>query len=577
MANVIFKRGLQANLTAEKTPFQDGAFYLTTDTGRLYADVVTGGTSERVLLNRTIEIVESIADLTAKSARWTTAQAKADHKNDIYYVSSITTGAQSTHAGNILAIWNGQDWVQINPDTNTTLSDATYTAIVSNNTATISQTITSNDGDSDVSSSFSITGANGITVSQTTNDSNNSGVTISGSAYEVATSLTGSNEIANITLSSSNTALSASTATFIAGENITFSTTNTGSVQGIVVSSIDNYVTSASFTANSAGTLGLNIARLDGESVTATISNLKVMLEDGNYLPLVSSTSGNQGAVYSKSQIDRMFTDLNGMQVVGTIGASGTGSVTTLPTLNVHQGDTYIVVTDGWDIASGATFDSHTTTPAAGSAKIGDMVIARGTEVSGEIPSANLTWFYIPSGNDDSEGYTYRGSANTGSNTLVLADGNSLAAAGIQLVAGTDMAISSTSATPSYDGFEGAGEQLVSTISHAAITTTTSTTSVDAAEAFVAIKNITVNNGHITGISYGSYEPNTYSLDSITISNGTRSTSSSSANDVNVALTLIDLAGTTQSTTMKLASSSINLSQGSAANIVQMDLVWGEF
>lgn len=576
MANVFFKRGLQANLTREKTPFQDGTFYLTTDTGRLYADVVSGSTSERVLLNRTIEIVDSLSDLTAKSASWTTAQAKLDHKNDIYYVTNIVSGGESTHSGNILAIWDGTNWVQINPDTDTILTDATYKAIVSNNTATISQEITSNNGGSDVSSSFSITGNNGIIVSQTTNGTNNNGVTISGSTYEVATSLTGSNEIANITLSSSNTALSASTATFIAGENITFSTTSTGSVDGIVISAVDTVITSATLSSPANGMVALTINESGQSPTTATLSNLKIMLNDGNYVPLVSNTSGTEGAIYSKDEIDTFMRDLNGMSVKGTIGASGTGTVQALPTTGVSQGDVYIVVTEGYNVSQGATFDSRTPAPATGSTRIGDMIIAQGDETNGAIPSSNLSWLFIPSGNDAADGFIYRGAAVPGANTIVLKDGNDVAAAGIRLVAGTDMAVTSTSTTAVYNGHEGAGEQLVSTISHAAITTTTSTTAVDATGAFVAIKDITVSNGHISNINYGTYTPIEYSLDNIRIANGTRSTTANPANDVNVILGLT-ANGETETTTMTLASNTISLSQGSSTNIVQMDLVWGEF
>lgn len=577
MANVFFKRGLQANLTREKTPFQDGTFYLTTDTGRLYADVVSGSTSERVLLNRTIEIVDSLSDLTAKSASWTTAQAKLDHKNDIYYVSSISTGAESTHAGNILAIWDGTNWVQINPDTDTTITDATYRAIVSNNTATISQTISNSNPDlGDTTATFSITGDNGIIISQTQNGTNNTGVTISGSTYNVATSLTGSNEIANITLSSSNTALSASTATFIAGENISFSTTNTGSVDGIVVSAVDTVITSAALSSPANGMVALTINESGQSPTTATLSNLKIMLNDGNYVPLVSNTSGTQGAIYSKNEIDTFMRDLNGMSVKGTIGASGTGTVQALPTTGVSQGDVYIVVTEGYNVSQGATFDSRTPAPATGSARIGDMIIAQGDETNGVIPSSNLSWLFIPSGNDAADGFIYRGATVPEANTIVLKDGNDVAAAGIRLVAGTDMAVTSTSTTAVYNGHEGAGQQLISTINHAAITTTTSTTAVDATGAFVAIKDITVSNGHISNINYGTYTPIEYFLDNIRIANGTRSTTANSANDVNVVLGLV-ANGETATTTMTLASNTINLSQGSSTNIVQMDLVWGEF
>lgn len=57
MANVLFKRGLQANLP--KSNIIDGAFYLTTDTNRLYV----GNNTELVELNKSITVVENVSEL----------------------------------------------------------------------------------------------------------------------------------------------------------------------------------------------------------------------------------------------------------------------------------------------------------------------------------------------------------------------------------------------------------------------------------------------------------------------------------------------------------------------------------
>ena len=58
MTNVIFKRGSQSNLP---TTGIDGAFYLTTDTNRLYVGQGTGKAPQ--LLNQTVNIVEALANL----------------------------------------------------------------------------------------------------------------------------------------------------------------------------------------------------------------------------------------------------------------------------------------------------------------------------------------------------------------------------------------------------------------------------------------------------------------------------------------------------------------------------------
>ena len=64
MANVMFKRGTQANLNTlingNGDRFVDGSFYLTTDTNRLY---VAQSASNLVELNKSISIVDSVANL----------------------------------------------------------------------------------------------------------------------------------------------------------------------------------------------------------------------------------------------------------------------------------------------------------------------------------------------------------------------------------------------------------------------------------------------------------------------------------------------------------------------------------
>ena len=120
MANVLFKRGRQANLP--KSDIIDGAFYLTTDTNRLYV----GNNTELVELNKSITVVDSVDKL-----------PKTDVEvGQFYYISgeNLHAGASDSN-GNILAvvtsIVNGvPKWTQVNPDTvdgNDRLSDVAIT------------------------------------------------------------------------------------------------------------------------------------------------------------------------------------------------------------------------------------------------------------------------------------------------------------------------------------------------------------------------------------------------------------------------------------------------------------------
>ena len=61
MAELMFKRGLQANLPARG---DDGCFYLTTDTNRLYV----GDGSGLALLNQTVQIVGEVKELPNSAA-----------------------------------------------------------------------------------------------------------------------------------------------------------------------------------------------------------------------------------------------------------------------------------------------------------------------------------------------------------------------------------------------------------------------------------------------------------------------------------------------------------------------------
>ena len=104
MANVLFKRGLS---TALPTQAQDGVFYLTTDTNRLYV----GNGSTLAELNRYVKVVETEADLNKLQASL----------NDFVYIDD----------GNILAVRVADGWRQINPDSDTN-DDTEVTAITFN-------------------------------------------------------------------------------------------------------------------------------------------------------------------------------------------------------------------------------------------------------------------------------------------------------------------------------------------------------------------------------------------------------------------------------------------------------------
>ena len=89
MANVLFKKGLLANLPSTKV---EGTIYVTTDERAMYLDV---SNSERIRLGDFIEVA-NIAALPKAGA----------NVSALYYAADE----------NVLAKWSGSAWVQINPD-----------------------------------------------------------------------------------------------------------------------------------------------------------------------------------------------------------------------------------------------------------------------------------------------------------------------------------------------------------------------------------------------------------------------------------------------------------------------------
>ena len=124
MANVGFLRGSQANLNTlmtGKTGIKEGSFYLTNDTNRLYFGK---SATELVALNEGVITVDAIANL----------PKGADLSNEIGHFYYATTE-------NILCVYNGQQWVQINPDTDTQVSSVSTAVAVAENAATATTTL----------------------------------------------------------------------------------------------------------------------------------------------------------------------------------------------------------------------------------------------------------------------------------------------------------------------------------------------------------------------------------------------------------------------------------------------------
>lgn len=543
MANVLFKRGLQKNLPSTAV---DGVFYLTQDTNRLYV----GNGEALQLLNQNVQFIESIDALTSLSGGWN-AEEKEAHRKDFYYITGSTTAA-----GNILATWNGTEWVQINPDIHTASVSINGAANAVSGASDLAISLIDNK-DSAITATVGIYGKDGISVSTTAISASATGLVIAGDPYSLSAGLSANDSKFNVYLNNSS---STSVASFKVAGGLTLSTT---AGEYILSSQDDNshiVADSLNLAIPSAGTLAVSVIDSDENASTATLNNIGILLNDGHYVAIGSTSGATAGAIYSKDEIDGMIAGLDGMTFKGSIGE---GQV--LPTTNVAVGDVYVITKGGEGLNStmfaGAQFTSATGAILNDSVtRVGDMVIAKGTETNGKITS-NLEWVYVPAGNDSLDAVTYSSTIDTATHTINIspAVGNDLAE--IALSAGNDIVLVSSTT----------GSRIATEISHAtysAVTPVAASSLSNKTASFTAIKGITLTNGHVTGIETDTFTPVTYELSGATASAATGSAVVSFG---------LDNSNDTTVSTASFGLLSDTIAFSSTANNVVMDIVWGSF
>ena len=541
MANVLFKKGLQANLTTVNSNKSavEGAFYLTTDSHRLYIGLGDGTT---VPINEGVTKVADLATILAITPEdaWLTA-------GQFYYAE----------AENILCVYNGKRWVQINPDNNTIVEGLGYNVTVSEGVATVKSTITNSDS-STAEGSFTITGSNGITVA-----GSGKAITISGpEEYTIAESVAAGT--ASIELSQGET--SKGIVKIAQGDNVIIGENASGDIS---IAAKDTTLTENSLSIANNATEGFDITITDSSSNTSTATiNPKISVNG-------TSVSFKEGVAtldtYTKAQIDTKMKQFNAMLYLGTIGTGGSLDTTTAPSSDVQIGDTYLVVGDDAVIAGSST------------ATKGDMIIARGTEgTDGFITSETLVWDVVPSGDDASLDTTYKGVAIDNGMTIVGST-NSTPIASISVV-GDETYLTTE------DAQADAGKTNVITIKHKEVvpgdTEETSTitpsadTSVDYSSntyKFDAVTKVTKDEaGHVSGV-----ETTEVSF-KVSIEKVKEAILSAAAADNTATLTsgvkVIGVNNTATSLTKDLTISSESLTVTSPSNSsINLEMVWGSF
>ena len=587
MANVKFLKGTQSNFNNLST-FTDGAFYLTTDTDRLY---FAQSTSECVPLN---QFIRTVTEVEFKAL--TTAQVS---KGDYYYVIDQ----------NILAICKDNSgsltWTQLNPDTNTntTFDEINFESSVANNTVTITEklkeynAITGKQTGNALAGDLKLKGTNGIALTAENDDgAGSTTVTIEGDTYSLSSNINNARQYeagkayivgdiividgkyqrcktpvaadnntsaaaiagsfeplnAGISLVSAN-GQESSTFGFKQGDNVTINQFD-GEIQ---VSAVDTTLEGGSLNVSNNKTQGFDITVSDAGNNTVS-GTLNPVIKVGK-----SSVHFVNGAadlpVYTTSEIDSKFKGLNGMTYKGTIG----GAVATLPSSNVSSGDTYMVAS--------ASFE-------AGSiiAKNGDLLIAVGEEgADGYIPSNGITWTHVPSGDDSFQNSTYKGVATPGSNMWGIHEVSSDELVGdIQFVAGTNMNISSTLGGPDKND----PKSIITTIQHGSVGAGNVTSTTDATPSGGAVETNTFtavtgvgrdSNGHVASVTTEQFKIK-----------DTKYTFGAEAKDNKIVTKLTDSDSGIQSVKYGVTSSSLNVTTTAAATndvTVNVELQWGSF
>lgn len=122
MANVMFKRGAQSSFNNLST-YQDGCFYLTTDSHRLY---IGTGNNKADLVSQSVITYDDWAAIEALSNKSSSSYAPGLCSEGQFYYAK---------AENILCTYSNGKWIQINPDHNDDHDTYVKSVSVAKNTA----------------------------------------------------------------------------------------------------------------------------------------------------------------------------------------------------------------------------------------------------------------------------------------------------------------------------------------------------------------------------------------------------------------------------------------------------------
>ena len=558
--NIQFLLGTQANLEkyiSGSSTAAEGTFYLTNDTHRLYVGTSLG---TAVPVNEGVITVSNLDTLKTVSA----------HPGEFYYVTN----------GNILCVYTGKEWVQINNNTNTYVKATDTVVSLADQVATITTKYTMNDGTTPISDSWNLAVAEGVKVSI---DAATDKVILTGVVND-SFGVSAASNIATVTLRDSFN----NEKTFKVKTGDTNTMTVGASAEGdAIVLKVKNMANTGLKVTPEATGFRVGVTDIMGTQSDVINPSIKVgaSLDDTKHKTLNFVNGTATLPVYTKEEIDDIKLALNAMTYRGLVGTSASSTNpqkvikawATVKDGSAEIGDTYLFaeqVTDGSNVYSKGT-----------------MAIARGVETNGVIPASNVIWDFVESTVNTDTKYELNNqatAAGTAGFVQLVGKLGGITESGKKVFFEDGTAIKA-SVTVDNDGHahisfahEGiTASKTTGTVAQGVATYASSNDKSEKATTITTIESITVNaQGHVTNL-----KTNTITLkdtNAVINSVGMSVGAANAAKEVVLtsSVQLKDGAGTTMTAktgTLKMKSDTLVFNQADSGKTLGIDLVWGSF
>lgn len=558
--NIQFLLGTQANLEkyiSGSSTAAEGTFYLTNDTHRLYVGTSLGTAAP---VNEGVITVSNLDALQNVSA----------HPGEFYYVK----------AGNILCVYDGKQWVQINNNTNTYVKATDTVVSLADQVATITTKYTMSDGTTPISDSWNLAVANGVKVSI---DAATDKVILTGVVND-SFGVSAASNIATVTLRDSFN----NEKTFKVKTGDTNTMTVGASAEGdAVVLNVKNMANTGLKVTPEATGFRVGVTDIMGTQSDVINPSIKVgaSSDDTKHKTLNFVNGTATLPIYTKEEIDDIKLALNAMTYRGLVGTSASSTNpqkvikawATVKASPAEIGDTYLFaeqVTDGSNVYSKGT-----------------MAIARGVETNGVIPAGDVIWDFVESTVNTDTKYELNNqatAAGTAGFVQLVGKLGGITESGKKVFFEDGTAIKA-SVTVDDNGHahisfahEGiTASKTTGTVAQGVATYASSNDKSEKATTITTIESITVNaQGHVTNL-----KTNTITLkdtNAVINSVGMSVGAANAAKEVVLtsSVQLKDGAGTTMTAktgTLKMKSDTLVFNQADSGKTLGIDLVWGSF